>query len=148
MTPPSWPTSPTTETRRRPSAALSNLSALLSIRALVVAIPAFTCSGQARNYNAGQQATANEELCDEVDVAVKSVNIETNKPDNAALARIALTNGATSTPVLDAKLRDAAVKLAQSCRNISHGQSGGGFASAGRNQHCDQAGTSIERVVW
>lgn len=72
----------------------------------------------APHYTATQQADATKRLCDSYKLAAHAEHIETNTPNNIALARLSATNGAliletaATDPALDAKYRDAARALA------------------------------------
>ena len=69
-------------------------------------------------YTAAKKAQAKKEFCDEFELAMSSVRVETNAPNNIALARISLLNGAliidngSKSPGLDAEIREAAHAVA------------------------------------
>lgn len=93
---------------------------MLSVAALIVAIISLTRSadGSTPRYTAAQQADAKKRLCDSYKLAAHAEHIETNTPNNTALARLSATNGAlilgtaAADPALDAEYRDAARALA------------------------------------
>jgi len=109
---------------------------LLSVAALIVAIISLTRSADTStpHYRAAQQADAKKNLCAQYKLAANAENIETNTPNNFALARLSATNGAVilataaADPALDPKYRDAARALALSYQNlvaIATGKDGG-----------------------
>lgn len=126
MTPPPWPTPPPARSPRRTSAVLAALAALLSVAALIVAIISLTRSADASSphYTAAQQADAKKRLCDSYKLAAHAEHIETNTPNNTALARLSATNGAViletaaMDPSLDPEYRDAARALALTYQNL------------------------------
>lgn len=93
---------------------------MLSVAALIVAIISLTRSADAStpHYTAAQQADAKKRLCDSYRLAAHAEHVETNTPDNVALARLSATNGAliletaAADPALDPQYRDAARALA------------------------------------
>ncbi|WP_207570087.1 hypothetical protein [Mycolicibacter kumamotonensis] len=134
MTPPPWPAAPpATQPHRRSPVLLAVLAVLLAVAALIVAIVALIRLPATPNYTAAQRAEAKAELCDRFKPAMDAVHIETNGSD-AALGRIALTNGAvvlqgaSANPALDSKYRDAAQAVIQAYENLviesSSGRSG------------------------
>lgn len=120
MTPPPWPTPPPAPPPRRSTAVFAALAALLSVAALIVAIISLTRSADPStpHYTAAQQADAKKRLCDSYKLAAHAEHIETNTPNNFALARLSATNGAliletaATDPALDPQYRDAARDLA------------------------------------
>lgn len=86
------------------------LTALLSAAALIVAVLALTKSAPDPTYTATQRAAAKTTMCDRYKLAARSIQIETKIPDNTALARISLTNGAVmlETAAMDPALDTAA----------------------------------------
>lgn len=117
-----WPAPTPVRARTWPIAALAILAAVLAAAALIVAL---TRSGSASSpaHTAAQKAAAKTQLCDQYRIAVQAVRIEMHVPDNAALARVAETNGAfileiaAANPALGAKYRDAAEDLGAAFRN-------------------------------
>lgn len=69
-------------------------------------------------YTVAKKAQAKKEFCDEFEFAMSSIRVETNAPNNIALARISLLNGAliidnaSKGPGLDAEIREAAHAVA------------------------------------
>jgi hypothetical protein len=99
---------------------------LLSVAALIVAIISLTrtADGSTPHYTAAQQADAARRLCDSYRLAAHAEHVETNTPNNVALARLSATNGAliletaATDPALDAEYRDAARALALSYQTL------------------------------
>ncbi|CAJ1495837.1 hypothetical protein [[Mycobacterium] holstebronense] len=126
MTPPPWPTPPPAPPPRRSTAVFAALAALLSVAALVVAIISLTRSADAStpHYTAAQQADAKKRLCDSYKLAAHAEHIETNTPNNFALARLSATNGAliletaAADPALEPEYRDAARDLARAYQTL------------------------------
>ncbi len=122
MTPPPWPTPPPAPSSRRSTAVFAALAALLSVAALIVATVALTRTTSGPTHTtATQRAAAQATLCERYKLAAHAMHIETSDPSGeAALARVALTNGAlmldiaSEDPALDAERRDAARALAGS----------------------------------
>lgn len=77
-----------------------------------------SADGSTPRYTAAQQADAKKRLCDSYKLAAHAEHIETNTPNNFALARLSATNGAliletaATDPALDPQYRDAARDLA------------------------------------
>lgn len=105
------------------------VNAGLSTGALIVSL---THRQTAPRYTAAQQATAKKQLCESYKLAARAEHIETNLPDNAALARISATNGAlilkaaAADPALEGQYRDAAKALALSYETLVAVSSGKG----------------------
>lgn len=105
---------------------LAAIAALLSVAALIVAIISLTRSADAStpHYTAAQQADAKKRLCDSYRLAAHAEHVETNTPDNVALARLSATNGAliletaAADPALDPQYRDAARALALTYQTV------------------------------
>ncbi|WP_234812294.1 hypothetical protein [Mycolicibacter longobardus] len=93
--------------------------------ALALGIAAVSRPTPSRTYTAAEGAAAQSILCDRYKLAARSVQIETKTPDNVALARIALTNGAVmletaaADPALDTSARDAARALALGYQDLT-----------------------------
>lgn len=112
-----WPAPAPVNPRTWPTTALALLAVVLAATALTVA---FTRSGPGSSptYTAAQRADAKTTLCGRYKLAAQSLHIETTTPDNTALARIAMSNGAqmldtaAGNPALDHRYRDAAQALA------------------------------------
>lgn len=112
-----WPAPAPARTRTWPIAALAIMAVVLAAAALIVAL---TRSGSSSGptYTAAQKAAATTKLCDQYKLASRALHIETTTPDNTALARIAMSNGAlmletsAANPALDPRYRDAAQALA------------------------------------
>lgn len=98
---------------------------ITAVAALVLGILAFGRPTTPPTPTAAERAAAQTTLCDRYKLAARSVQIETKTPDNVALARIALTNGAVmletaaADPALDASARDAAHKLALGYQDLT-----------------------------
>ncbi|MEB3030382.1 hypothetical protein [[Mycobacterium] nativiensis] len=96
---------------------LAALAVVLAAAALIVALTR-SGSGSSPTYTATEKAAAKTQLCDQYKLAAQAMHIETSTPDNTALARIALTNGAliletaSANPALEAKYSNAARALA------------------------------------
>ncbi|WP_409427849.1 hypothetical protein [Mycobacterium sp. SMC-11] len=128
MTPPTspLPAPPANQSPQRLVVALAAFAALLSVVALIVAIvsPNRPSDASAPGYTTAQQADAKKRLCDSYKLAAHAEHIETNTPDNVALARLSATNGAliletaAADPALDAEYRDAARALALTYQNL------------------------------
>ncbi|WP_234812293.1 hypothetical protein [Mycolicibacter longobardus] len=120
LTQPPWPVPPPAQSNRRSAVALATLAALLAAAALIVAIVSLTHSSNASpsSFTAAQRADAKVRLCSSYKLAAHAEHIETNTPNNIALARLSATNGAliletaATDPALDAEYRDAARALA------------------------------------
>lgn len=125
MTPPPWPAPPPVQPRRRLVFALMALTTLLSAAALTAAVLALANSTPDPTYTATQKAAAKTTMCDRYKLAARSVQIETKTPDNTALARISLTNGAVMLetaamdPALDAAARTDAHALALAYQDLT-----------------------------
>lgn len=118
MPQPWWP--PPAPARRWPAAVLTSVATLVATAALIMVL---TQTGvKTPTYTAAQRAEAKKELCDQYELAVQSASVETNIPENTALARISLDNGAAmlevaaANPALDANYRDAAKAFAAAMR--------------------------------
>ncbi|ORW89213.1 hypothetical protein AWC28_20990 [Mycolicibacter terrae] len=101
------------------------LTTLLSAAALTTALLALTKSATASTYTAAQRAAAKTTMCDRYKLAARSVGIETKIPDNTALARISLTNGAVMLetaamdPALDTDARTDVRALALAYQDLT-----------------------------
>jgi len=101
------------------------LSTLLSAAALTTAFLALTKSATDSTYTAAQRAAAKTIMCDRYKLAARSVEIETKIPDNTALARISLTNGAVMLetaamdPALDTDARADVRALALAYQDLT-----------------------------
>lgn len=93
--------------------------------ALILGSVAFGRQIAEQTPTAAQRAAAQATLCDRYGLAARSVQIGTKSPDNVALARISLTNGAVmleaaaADPALDASARDAAHELALGYQDLT-----------------------------
>lgn len=125
MTPPPWAAPPTLQTRSRFTPAIQAFTLITAVAALGVAIAAFSRPASSPAYTATQRAAAQSTLCDRYKLAARSVQIETKTPDNVALARISLTNGAVmlesaaADPALDASARADAHGLALAYQDLT-----------------------------
>lgn len=124
MTPP-WPSPPLRSSRKWPALFLGTIATLLGAAALTGALIR-TGASSTPEYTAAQKAEAKRELCEQFHLAMQSIVIETNPPsDDAALARISETNGASlieiaaANPALDLEYRDAARALAAHYRKVT-----------------------------
>ncbi|MEB3020136.1 hypothetical protein [[Mycobacterium] crassicus] len=76
------------------------------------------------SYTVAQQADAKKRLCSSYELAAYSEHVETNTPNNVALARLSATNDAViletaaTDPALDVQYRDAARALALAYQNL------------------------------
>ncbi|WP_052739912.1 hypothetical protein [Mycobacterium sp. UM_Kg27] len=83
-----------------------------------------SADASAPRYTAAQQADAKKRLCDSYKLAAHAEHIETNTPNNIALARLSATNGAliletaATDPALAPQYRDAARALARTYQTI------------------------------
>lgn len=136
MPPTPWPAPLPAQPHSRLPVALAAFAALLSVAALVVAIvsPNRSSDASAPGYTTAQQADAKNRLCDSYRLAAHAEHIETNTPNNVALARLSATNGAliletaAMDPALDPEYRDAARALAltyQTLVAVATGKDGG-----------------------
>ncbi|OBK82414.1 hypothetical protein A5649_09145 [Mycolicibacter heraklionensis] len=125
MPPPPWPAPPTDHPRNRTALVVQVFTLITAVAALVLAIVAFGRSTTPQTPTAAQRAAAQANLCDRYKLAARSVQIETKTPDNVALARISLANGAVmletaaADPALDASARDAAHELALGYQDLT-----------------------------
>ncbi|OBH18136.1 hypothetical protein A5710_04335 [Mycolicibacter sinensis] len=113
-----WPAPPAPiRSRNWLTATLAAVAVVLAAVALIVALTR-SGSGSSATYTAAEKAEAKRDLCEKYKLAARAMHIETSTPDNTALARIAMSNGAliletaAANPALDAKQRDAARALA------------------------------------
>lgn len=119
---PASPAQPSSRSQTWPAIALAAIALVVAVIALVVALlrsapasPPRTATASAPT--AAEAAAAQQQLCDTYKLAARAVQLDTNG-NNAALARIADTNGAVmlnmaaANPALDAAHRDAARALA------------------------------------
>lgn len=135
-TPPTWPAPHPAQSRRWSTTAVAAFAVLLSVAALVLAIIGLIRSSDTStpSYTAAQKADAKKRLCSSYKLAAYAEHVETNTPDNIALARLSATNGAliletaATDPALDLEYRDAARALALTYQNlvaVSTGRGGG-----------------------
>ncbi|OBG03233.1 hypothetical protein [Mycolicibacter sinensis] len=118
-----WPAPPApVRSRNWLTATLAAVAVVIAAAALIVALTR-SGPGSTPTYTSAQKAEAKKQLCEQYELAVYAVRVESHATDNAALARIAETNGAAileiaaGIPALDAKYRDAAQALAAAFRN-------------------------------
>lgn len=111
-----WPAPPApVRSRNWLTVTLAAVAVVLAAAALIVAL---TRSGSTPTYTAAEKAEAKTKLCDQYKLAAQAMHIETSKPGDPALARVALTNGAliletaSANPALEAKYSNAARALA------------------------------------
>ncbi|WP_234786500.1 hypothetical protein [Mycolicibacter sinensis] len=113
-----WPAPPApVRSRNWLTATLAAVAVVLATAALIVALTR-SGSGSTPTYTAAQKGEAKAKLCDQYKLAAQAMHIETSKPGDPALARVALTNGAliletaSANPALEAKYSKAARALA------------------------------------
>lgn len=112
-----WPAPPPVRTRMWPIAAFAILAVILAFAALIVALNRPEANS-GPTYTAAQKAEAKAQLCGQYRLAAEAMHIETSRPDDTALARISLANGAlilqsaSANPALEPKYKDAAHALA------------------------------------
>jgi hypothetical protein len=113
-----WPAPPAPiRSRNWVAVTLAAVAVVLAAAALIVALTR-SGSGSSPTYTAAQKAEAKTKLCDQYKLASHALHIESNTPDNTALARVAMSNGAlmletsAANPALDPRYRDAAKALA------------------------------------
>lgn len=117
---PPWGPPPPAPARTWPAVILAVLATLLAVAAVIVVQN--HKRSQTPTYTAAQSAEAKGELCHQYELAMSSVRVETNLPNNVALARISLDNAssmleiAAANPALAANYRDAAAALAAAMR--------------------------------
>ncbi|BBZ25017.1 hypothetical protein MHIB_34350 [Mycolicibacter hiberniae] len=125
MLPPSWPETSPVCAHSRSTLLVQTFTVIISLAALTLGIVAVNRPSSSPAYTEAHRAAALSMLCERYRLAAESVKIETTTPDNAALARIALTNGAVmletagADPALDASVRDAVRELALGYQDLT-----------------------------
>ncbi|WP_207567992.1 hypothetical protein [Mycolicibacter engbaekii] len=123
--PPAWPEPSPARSHSRSPLVVQAFTLIISLAALTLGIVAVNRPNSSPTYTEAQRAAAQSMLCERYRLAAESVKIETQTPDNAALARIALTNGAimletaSADPALDASVREAVRELAVGYQDLT-----------------------------